>query len=109
MKISLSEYDVYVNITGGLKIKDTSIDYAIIMAILSSYRNIALSSESVYCGEVGLAGELRSISSIDIRIKEASRLGYKKIFIPSVALDNIDSSVRENSKIEIIGINNVVS
>ena len=79
MNSSLFEYNVYVNITGSLKIKDRSGDLAITTAILSNYKNKNLPSDAVYCGEVGLSGELRNIPNVDIRIKEASRLGYKKI------------------------------
>lgn len=108
MNISLFEYDVYVNITGGLKIKDTSIDLAIIMAILSSYKNKNLPSDAVYCGEVGLSGELRNIPNVDIRIKEASRLGYKKIYLPNLSVRNLDKDLFNNN-IEIVGKDNVVS
>lgn len=108
LNISLFEYDVYINITGGLKIKDTSIDLAIIMAIISSYKNIKLPTDTVYCGEVGLSGELRNITNVDIRIKEAARLGYKKIVLPNVSVRNIDS-VLKSIDIEIIGKDNVIS
>lgn len=106
MKIDLSFFDIYVNITGGIKVKDTSIDLAIIMAILSSYRNIAISSECIYCGEVGLSGEIRNIIGVETRIKEAIRLGYKKIFLPKVSVDNLKNDIYKN-QIEIIGMENV--
>ena len=109
LEIPLYEYDIYINITGGLKIKDTSIDLAIIMSIISSYKNIALGSDCVYCGEVGLSGEIRNITHADIRIKEAMKLGYKKIFLPKVSVDNIDKEFIDKCKnIQIKSISNIM-
>ncbi len=73
--------DVFINITGGIKIEDTAIDLAVVAAILSSNINIAINSDTCFCAEVDLSGELRSVSNIDKRISEAERLGYKKIII----------------------------
>lgn len=98
MNIPLYQYDIYINITGGLQINDTSIDLAIIMAILSSYKNKALGSDCVYCGEVGLSGEIRSITNVEMRIKEAVKLGYKRIFLPKVNVDNLNSKIIEDNK-----------
>lgn len=107
LNIPLFEYDIYINITGGLKIHDTSIDIAIIMAIISSYRNMALGNDCVYCGEVGLSGEIRSIPNAEMIIKEAIHLGYKKLFLPKLNLDSID--IKEYSKkIELKSIVNVM-
>ncbi len=108
LNIPLYEYDVYINITGGLKIKDTSIDLAIIMAIISSYKNVALGSDLVYCGEVGLSGEIRNITNVDMRIKEAMKLGYKKIFLPKVSIENLDNNFLNKCKnIQIKSISNI--
>ena len=73
--------DVFINITGGIKIEDTAIDLAVLVAILSSNINITINSDTCFCAEVDLSGELRSVSNIDKRISEAERLGYKKIII----------------------------
>ena len=73
--------DVFINITGGIKIEDTAIDLAVVAAILSSNINITINSDTCFCAEVDLSGELRSVSNIDKRISEAERLGYKKIII----------------------------
>ena len=73
--------DVFINITGGIKIEDTAIDLAVVAAILSSNINIAINSDTCFCAELDLSGELRSVSNIDKRISEAERLGYKKIII----------------------------
>ena len=108
--IPLFQYDIYINITGGLKIKDTSIDLAIIMAILSSFKEKALKNDCIYCGEVGLSGEVRSISNINIRVQEAIKLGYKTIFLPKVNIDSIDSKILEKYEgIEIKPIEAVIN
>ena len=108
--IPLFQYDIYINITGGLKIKDTSIDLAIIMAILSSFKEKALKNDCIYCGEVGLSGEVRSISNINIRVQEAIKLGYKTIFLPKVNIESIDSKILEKYEgIEIKPIEAVIN
>jgi DNA repair protein RadA/Sms len=99
LEIPLYQFDIYLNITGGLNIKDPSIDFAIMMAIISSYKDKALGNDCVYCGEVGLSGELRSIPNVNARIKEAIKLGYKRFFLPSVNYKNIDKKIIEEEKI----------
>ncbi len=81
--INLSSSDVYVNIVGGLKISEPALDLAIILAIASANKNISINSSYVVFGEVGLSGEIRSVNSSDRRLKEATKLGYKKAIVPS--------------------------
>ena len=110
MNIPLYQFDIYINITGGLKIKDTSIDLAIIMAIISSYKNVALKNDCIYCGEVGLSGEVRSISNINTRVKEAIKLRYKNIFLPKTNVDSLDSdAIKKYNGIEIKPIQDVMN
>ena len=110
MQIPLFEYDIYVNITGGLKIKDASIDLAIIMAIISSYSNKVLGDDVIYCGEVGLSGEVRSIINANKRIQEAMKLGFKKIFLPKSNIDNMDkNSLLKFKDIEIKAITDLMT
>ena len=110
MNIPLFQFDIYINITGGLKIKDTSIDLAIIMAIVSSYKNVALKNDCIYCGEVGLSGEVRSITNINSRVQEAIKLGYKMIFLPKSNVDSLDDSIIQKYKdIEIKSIKDVMN
>lgn len=77
----LGAKDVFLNIAGGLKVDDPAIDLSIISAILSSNENISIDSKICFAGEVGLSGEIRSVSRIDQRIAEADKLGFEKIFI----------------------------
>jgi DNA repair protein RadA/Sms len=109
MNLPLYQYDIYVNITGGFKVRDTGIDLAIIMAIISSYSEKKLGTKCMYCGEVGLSGEVRNVSGVSIRVREAAKLGFKKIFIPSTALTSIEDSIyKEYSDIEIKGVKDVL-
>jgi DNA repair protein RadA/Sms len=80
--ISLGQHDVYVNIVGGMKVRETAADLAVIAAIISSYKEKSMKKDAVYIGEIGLSGELRKVPFLDRRIKEARRLGYKTVFSP---------------------------
>ncbi len=84
--IYLSSQDVYLNVIGGLKLDETSSDLAIVMSVISAYRNIEVADDTVAVGEVGLLGEVRGVSFLASRIKEAARLGYKRIVIPKSSL-----------------------
>jgi len=73
--------DVFLNIAGGLKVEDPSIDLAILCALLSSYEDVAVSHHICFAGEVGLSGEIRAVNRIDQRIAEAEKLGFEKIIV----------------------------
>tara|TARA_A100000164_G_scaffold380437_1_gene427952 strand:- start:193 stop:1551 length:1359 start_codon:yes stop_codon:yes gene_type:complete len=77
----LASKDIFLNITGGLKVEDTGTDLAIIVAILSSNNDISISDDYCFAAEIGLSGEVRPVSRVDQRIKEAEKLGFNKIFI----------------------------
>lgn len=73
--------DVFLNIAGGLKIEDPSIDLAVLCALLSSYTDIAIPQQTCFAGEVGLSGEIRAVNRIEQRIAEAEKLGFEKIIV----------------------------
>ena len=73
--------DVFVNIAGGIRTEDPSIDLAIVCALLSSYEDIPLSPHTCFAGEVGLSGEIRAVNRVEQRIAEAEKLGFEKIII----------------------------
>lgn len=73
--------DVFLNIAGGLKIEDPSIDLAVLVALLSSYEDIPMPHDVCFAGEVGLSGEIRAVNRIEQRIAEAEKLGFKKIIV----------------------------
>ena len=77
--------DIFVNIVGGLRIGEPAVDLAVALAIISSYRNQKVDQDLVVVGEVGLSGELRSVSQLDRRLSEATKLGFKRALIPSTS------------------------
>ena len=101
--LQMGNCDAYVNIAGGIKIQEPAIDLGIAMAIVSSFKNRAVSSNMIVMGEVGLSGEVRAVSMIPVRVQEAKKLGFATCVIPSVCMD----SVKEISGIKIIGVSHV--
>jgi DNA repair protein RadA/Sms len=83
--------DVFVNIAGGLKIEDPSMDLAIILALLSSFEDLPFPQGICFAGEVGLNGEIRAVNRIQQRIAEAEKLGFEKIIISSFNQKGIDT------------------
>ncbi|GAB3007638.1 DNA repair protein RadA [Niabella terrae] len=95
--------DVFLNIAGGLKVEDPSIDLAVLCALLSSYEDIPLPQQVCFAGEVGLSGEIRAVNKIDQRIAEAEKLGFEKIFV-----SRYNQSLRQDKyRIEIIQVSRV--
>lgn len=99
----LMQKDVFVNIAGGLRVNDPAIDLAVLAAVLSSNMDIALDEEICVTGEVGLAGEIRPINRIDQRIREAEKLGFQRIIVPSG--QKYDA---RNLKIKVVEVSRVV-
>lgn len=87
-KLNLSESDVYVNVVGSLEFKDPAIDLAVAAALLSAQRGVVPEVNPVYCGEIGLLGEVRKVVALDKRIKEAKRLGYDQV-VSAHSLKNV--------------------
>jgi DNA repair protein RadA/Sms len=83
--------DVFVNIAGGLKVEDPSLDLAIVAALLSSYEDVAINPKYCFAGEVGLSGEIRAVNRIEQRIAEAEKLGFEKIVVSKYNLKSIGS------------------
>jgi DNA repair protein RadA/Sms len=90
LDLPLGTYDVFINISGGIKINEPSADLAIIAAILSSYRDRELSSETLFLGEVSLTGEIREIPGLTQRLKEMAAQGFKKAVIPTNPIEKTD-------------------
>ncbi len=89
LDLPFNEYDVFVNIAGGIKITETAADLAIIAAIISSFRNRAISKDTIFMGEVSLIGDIRDIYNLDLRLKEAKTQGFKRAIVPKLPLENI--------------------
>ncbi len=99
--IPLGNYDVHLNIVGGIKIEEPAIDLGVCLAIISAYKNKAIEPELVVFGEVGLAGEIRSVSQEEKRIKEAEKLGFLKIIKP------VSKFKIKSNKLKIIEVRNL--
>jgi len=95
--------DVFLNIAGGLKINDPATDLAVICSILSSNIDIAIDHKICFAGEVGLTGEIRAVSRIEQRISESAKLGFTKIFVPSLN----KGFEAKNFKIKIVRVSRV--
>jgi DNA repair protein RadA/Sms len=94
--------DVFINITGGLKVEDPAIDLALICSVISSLHDIPIPQSTVFAGEVGLSGEIRSVTRLEPRIAEAEKLGFKKIYVSALQAKSLN---REFKDIDIIGVN----
>ncbi len=92
LSIPLGSFDVFVNVTGGLKIKETGVDLAIAVSIMSSYYEKPLPKDAVFFGELGLTGEVRRVSFSDERIGEAVRLGYGEIYMPMGNMAHVEGA-----------------
>ncbi|MDF2588905.1 MAG: repair protein RadA [Anaerocolumna sp.] len=100
--INMASMDAYINVAGGMKISEPSLDLAIVLAILSSYKNRALDSNTIVFGEIGLTGEIRAVNNAEQRVLEASKMGYNVCVLPKVNEENI-----KNSNIKLIGVKNI--
>ena len=98
---NLASKDIFLNITGGLKVEDTGTDLAIIVAILSSNNNIYVPEDYCFAAEVGLSGEVRPVNRVDQRVKEAEKLGFSKIFISKYC----DAVITK--KIEVVNLSSI--
>lgn len=96
LQLSFSKHDAYVSVVGGLRINEPGADLAVCAALTSSERNTVIADDTIAIGEVGLAGELRSVGSIDRRLSEAARLGFRRAVIPA-------SDIGVDAPLEVIG------
>ena len=101
----LGAQDVFLNITGGLKIEDPAIDLAVCTSIVSSYEDIVIPADTCFAAEVGLGGEIRAVNKIEQRISEAEKLGFKTIYVSrfsmkSINADNYHINIKALGKLE---------
>ena len=100
----LSNQDAYINAVGGIRINEPAADLAVTLAIASSFKDIAVDPYTVVMGEVGLTGEVRTVSRVDDRISEAAKLGFRRFVIPA---NNTQGLQVSRLGIEIIGVKDV--
>ena len=101
--IPLGNQDAYVNVVSGIKINEPAADLGIALAVASSYKNISIPKGLVAIGEIGLTGEIRGVSSIEKRVKEAEKLGFETCIIPEISRKQL----KFNGDINIIGVRDI--
>lgn len=93
--------DTYVNVVGGLRLDEPSVDLAVAMALVSSLKDSVIREDTVVLGEIGLAGEIRSVTGLEARINEAVRLGFTRCVVPYHGLQKLRTLPQDA---EIIGV-----
>lgn len=88
MKLSL--FDAYINVIGGLRLDEPGADLPVVLAVASSYRDVPIADDLVAIGEVGLTGEIRSVSHMNQRLQEVARLGFKKVIVPKYGSEKLE-------------------
>ncbi len=90
--LNLSKQDVYVNVIGGIEVDEPAADLGVALAVVTCARDVCVSSDTVIVGEIGLSGEIRAVNNLEKRIKEAEKLGFKKIVVPAInSLEKIET------------------
>ncbi|MGN0986537.1 MAG: DNA repair protein RadA, partial [Otoolea sp.] len=102
-RYELSQFDAYVNIAGGMKLSEPALDLAIVMALISSYKDRPMDAGTVVFGEVGLSGEVRAISMAEQRVHEAVKLGFTRCILPRLNLEKM----KPRTDIRLEGVSNV--
>lgn len=102
---NFSNFDAYVNIVGGLKLYEPAVDLSVVLALISSLKDVVLKEDVIAFGEIGLAGEVRTVINAETRILEAARLGFKRCIIPIHNLSSISKSALD--KIEVVGVRTI--
>ena len=101
--VFLGRSDIYVNVAGGIRINEPAIDLSIALAIYSSEKDIPVNEDTIVFGEIGLAGEVRSVSMVEQRVNEAKKLGFKRAIVPSSNLPSLNSI----EGIVVVGVSNI--
>lgn len=102
--LHITSQDIFMNVAGGVKIEEPAVDLGICISLVSSFLNKLVSPETIVFGEVGLSGEIRGVSQVDVRLKEAEKLGFKRFILPRINSDNLN---HKDSKQKYIGIENI--
>ena len=104
MGLKFYENDVYINVAGGIRLDEPSADLSIAMALISGITDKVIPDDLIAFGELGLSGEVRAVSHIEYRVKEAVRLGFTKIILPQ---KNISSNLKADKGVELCGVSNI--
>ena len=102
--LQLSTQDVFVNVAGGVKLNEPATDLGLIAALASSFQNRPIDSKTIVFGEVGLAGEVRTVSHTELRVKEAAKLGFTRCLLP----EKNAARLKGDAPLELIGVSSVI-
>jgi DNA repair protein RadA/Sms len=103
LRLPVQEHDVYVNLVGGLRVDEPALDLGIVMAVVSSLREVPLDPHLMVCGEVGLTGEVRAVTQVESRLREAAKLGFRHCVLPETNRQAIEAP----AGIELYGVRTV--
>ncbi len=104
--LHLGQYDVFVNIIGGVHVDEPAVDMGMALAIVSSLQDAAVDPYLVAVGEVGLGGEIRTVSQMDMRVSEAGKLGFKRCLVPRSGLKIRDGGIE---LVEVEGVEQAIT
>ena len=102
--LHISNYDAYINVVSGIKIDEPAVDLGIALAIASNFKNVPLPKDLVVVGEIGLTGEIRSVNSLEKRVKEAEKMGFKTFVVPESGKKQIKY---KTTSINLIGVKTI--
>ena len=105
--LQLSDCDAYVNIAGGIRMNEPAMDLGIVLAIISSKKDLIIDDKTICFGEVGLSGEVRAVNMAEQRVAEAKRLGFTTIILPQVSLNALRKGSCKTDDIRLIGVKNL--
>lgn len=104
--VTLYNHDIFLNIAGGIRIDEPALDLGVVVALLSSLYEKTVAPDTVVCGEVGLAGEIRAVGNMDMRLREAERLGFKTFLMPA-SNNQHQKKTNNKSRMQITGVQTV--
>ena len=105
--LHLGDCDAYINVAGGMRINEPALDMGIVLAVLSSYKNIAIDSKTICFGEVGLVGEVRAVNQAEQRVLEAAKLGFDRCIMPKVNCESISIDSSQLKGMKLVGVKSI--
>jgi DNA repair protein RadA/Sms len=102
--VTLFNHDIFLNIAGGIRIDEPALDLGVVVALLSSLYEKPVPPHTVVCGEVGLAGEIRAVGHMELRLREAERLGFKTLLLPAANRTRLDTAA---TALRVVGVQTV--
>ena len=105
--LHLGDCDAYINVAGGMRINEPALDMGIVLAVLSSYKNIAIDSKTICFGEVGLVGEVRAVNQAEQRVLEAAKLGFDRCIMPKVNCESLSIDSSQLKGMKLVGVKSI--